>query len=84
MITIKQAEQALSEFTSFNAGNLTAEWSVDYAKGQTYTVRSYGVPIAEICEFSASGSRGLWITFDKHSRTTSRHTALVTRAWANN
>lgn len=77
MITIKQAEQAIAMLQNFNAGNLRGQWVEGYERPE-YVVYSYAEPIATQ---EGDSVEHRWITPEKFSQTTSRHTAVVRRAW---
>lgn len=72
MLTLQQAQQALANRESFNAGNLTAE-----KNDLLYVVKSYGTIIAEDRHYNAYIFENAY----KHSRTTSKHANIVKRAW---
>lgn len=77
MITIKQAERAIEMLENFNAGNLRGQW-VDGYERREYVVYSYAEPIARQ---EGDSVEHRWITQEKFSQTTSRHTAVARRAW---
>lgn len=77
MITIKQAQEAIAMLKPFNAGNLRGEWYEGYERPM-YAVYSYAEKIAEQ---EGDSPEHRWITTEKFSQTTSRHTAVVRRAW---
>lgn len=81
MLTLKEAEKALEEGRPFNAGNLYAVGIHDPLNSELlYTVFSYAEPIARIIVSPTRPS--VWITDRKFSQTTSKHTNIVRRAWA--
>ena len=76
-------------------GSFTGDWQFDDNKGYAYVVKSYGVPVAELRRTRVLDSEGkrvmnsrgqakyelsLWVTPQKYSVTTSRHTNLASRA----
>ena len=78
-----------------STGNFTGDWQFDDDKGYAYVVKSYGVPVAELRRTRVLDSEGkrvmnsrgqakydlsLWVTPQKYSVTTSRHTSLARRA----
>lgn len=83
MISLQDAKYNLKIRSSFNAGNLTANVESGEKNGEevpVYVVRSYGVAIAKCSPFA---NVDVWITDTKYSQTTSKHTNLVKKAWAN-
>lgn len=77
MITLKQAQLALDNLETFNAGNLMA-----FNDGHTYAVYSYQTLIAN--RWLDSGRGPVWLTDQKYSVTTSKHLNIVKRAWGIN
>jgi hypothetical protein len=75
--TINEAKELLANTQPFNAGTLTANWE-DIGGSLRYVVRSYGVEIADYTE------RATHPTAYQHSKTTSKHTNIVKRAWGLN
>ena len=80
--TLKEADQLLNKAQSFNAGSLTAIADETRTRCE-YRVYSYGTKIAEAVW---DGSEGDWQFFIEpnayeHSKTTSKHTNIVKRAW---
>lgn len=75
--TLKQAERAIAMLEDFDAGNLRGYWYEGYER-PWYVVESYGEKIAE-----QEGDSYLhrWITDEKFSATTTKHTNIVKRAW---
>lgn len=78
-----------------STGSFTGDWQFDDDKGYAYVVKSYGVPVAELRRTRVLDSEGkrvmdsrgqakyelsLWVTPQKYSVTTSRHTSLASRA----
>jgi len=80
MITIKQAEQAITMMKPFNAGNLRGEWYEGYER-PFYAVYSYAEKIAEQ---EGDSPEHRWLTEEKFSQTTSKHLNIVKRAWGIN
>jgi hypothetical protein len=70
VITLAQATQLLAQDLGFNAGNLRG-----YLNGNTFEVFSYSTLIA------TRNGQDIWITDQKYSQTTSKHTNIVARAW---
>lgn len=75
--TLKQAERAIHMQEDFDAGNLRGGWYEGYERPM-YAVYSYGEKIAEQ---EGESVEHRWITDEKFSATTSKHTNLVKRAW---
>jgi hypothetical protein len=80
MLTLKEAEQAIQDHQAFTAGNLSAIWYEGYER-PIYSVRSYGVQIAE-CEDNSLEHRFIEEDAYTHSKTTSKHANIVKRAWS--
>lgn len=95
-VNLRQAERLIEagQPAVSNTGSFTADWRFD-DDSYAYVVSSYGVPIAELRRRRAVDSSGqramnskghakydldLWITPQKYSMTTSRHTNLAARA----
>jgi hypothetical protein len=95
-VSLKHAERLVEtgQPAVSNTGSFTADWRFD-DDSYAYVVKSYGVPIAELRRKRmldehgkrAINSRGqakyeldLWITSQRYSVTTSRHTNLAARA----
>jgi len=76
MITLKEAEKALSQLNAFNAGNLSARWESNGTMIGTFTVYSYSTPIATL-----DPNRSVWFTDKRYSVTTSKHLNIVKKAW---
>ena len=77
-----------------STGNFSGDWQFD-DDSYAYVVRSYGVPVAELRRIRVLDEQGkrvinsrgqakydleLWVTPQKYSVTTSRHTNLASRA----
>ena len=70
-----------------STGTMTADTEFD-DKGMTYVVMSYGVPIARVRHNEQKNEHGhvigytreVWITPQKYSVTTSKHTTYARRA----
>lgn len=84
--TQTEAEQLLAERQPFTTGTLTA--SIESGTDENnleipiYVVRSYGVAIAESSPFL--GKAEIYSNAYTYSKTTSKHTNLVKRAWGLN
>jgi hypothetical protein len=95
-VNLRQAERLIEtgQPAVSNTGSFTADWRFD-DDSYSYVVSSYGVPVAELRRKRvldehgkrAMNSKGqakyeldLWITPQKYSVTTSRHTNLAARA----
>ena len=75
MDNYKSIERKLANGEAFNGNTMSASWSYG-----VYTVWSYNEPIAEATR-TFFGVSPKWITPDKFSVTTSKHTNLVRRVW---
>lgn len=86
-VSLKEAEELLTEKFPFTAGNLTAKMEyIDLGEPSplyAYVVRSYGVAIAIHASDSLADPYFKHIRFDAydHSQTTSKHANIVKRAW---
>lgn len=95
-VNLRQAERLieLGKPAVSNTGSFVADWRFD-DDSYAYVVSSYGVPIAELRRKRVLDEQGkrvlnskgqvkydldLWITPQKYSVTTSRHTNLASRA----
>lgn len=77
MTTLKEAQTKIHMLEDFNAGNLRGYWYEGYERPM-YAVYSYAEKIAEQ---EGDSFEHRWITDEKFSMTTSKHTNMVKRAW---
>ena len=77
--SLKAANECITELERFRAPNLQGYWEredVSTNTPQYYCVFSYETLIA-VCD----GNEKAWITKAKYTATTSKHVAMVRRAW---
>ena len=71
-LALRFVPEAISNRKEFQGNSLSARW-----EGEDYVVRSYATAIA-----IAKANGHYWITSDKYSVTTSKHTNYVRRGFA--